>query len=153
METPRRSPARAILIAGLVIGTLDALDAILVFGLLRGVTPGRIFQGIAAGWLGRASLAGGAATIALGVATHYLNATIIAAVYYLVSRRIPALRQRFWLWGPLYGWSVYLVMNFVVIPLSAIGVARFSVLGVTNGLLIHALGVGIPAAWFARDPG
>ena len=152
MDTRRWSPAQTILYAGLAIGTIDALDAILVFGLLRGVAPGRIFQGIAAGWLGRAALEGGAATIAVGVATHYLNATIIAALYFLVSRHVAALRQRFWLWGPLYGWTVYLVMNFVVIPLSAIGVARFSVLGVTNGLLIHALGVGIPAAWFARDP-
>src|SRR5205807_2520534 len=53
------SPARAIAYGTLAVGTLDGLDAIFVFGLLRGATPQRIFQGIAYGLLGRASLGGG----------------------------------------------------------------------------------------------
>ena len=45
---------RAILWGTLAVGTLDALDAIVFFGL-RGVTPLRIFQSIASGLLGRAA--------------------------------------------------------------------------------------------------
>ena len=45
---------RAILYGGLVVGTLDALDALIFFGL-RGVAPIRIGQSIAAGVLGALS--------------------------------------------------------------------------------------------------
>jgi len=52
--------------------------------------------------------------------------------------------------GIVYGVLVYLFMNRVVIPLSAIGAASWPVLPVlANGLLIHAFGIGIPSAIFA----
>ena len=44
---------KPVLYGTIVVGTLDAIDAIVVFGL-RGSTPIRVFQGIASGWLGRA---------------------------------------------------------------------------------------------------
>jgi hypothetical protein len=50
----------------LVVGALDAIDAVVFFGL-RGVTPIRIAHSIAAGLLGRAAFQGGLATAALGV--------------------------------------------------------------------------------------
>jgi hypothetical protein len=37
-------------------------------------------------------------------------------------------------------------MNFVILPLTRIGVPRLSGLTVVNGILIHMLGVGLPAA-------
>jgi hypothetical protein len=41
----------------------------------------------------------------------------------------------------------FAVMNLVVLPLSAIGhVPQFSPVSLTNGLLIHAFGVGLPTA-------
>jgi len=49
----------------------------------------------------------------------------------------------------VYGLLVYLFMNRVVIPLSAIGAgaATWPALPVlVNGLLIHAFGIGIPSA-------
>jgi hypothetical protein len=41
-------------------------------------------------------------------------------------------------------------MSFVVVPLSAIGARSPSTGVLLNGLLIHALGVGLPAALSAR---
>ncbi len=143
-------PARAILLGALTVGVLDGLDAIIFFGL-RGVAPHRIFQSIASGLLGRASFQGGAATVALGVLLHFTVALGIVATYHLASRRLPTLAQRPFLWGPLYGIAAYLVMNYVVIPLSAVtrgGTPALPV--VVNGVLIHMFGVGMPAALFAR---
>lgn len=50
----------------------------------------------------------------------------------------------------LYGIAVYFVMNYVVIPLSAASRGAFSMPVFLNGILIHAFGVGLPAALFAR---
>jgi hypothetical protein len=147
----RRIPSgvEAIVYGGLVVGVLDALDAIVVFGLLRGATPIRIFQGIAAGLLGRATFQGGTRTALLGLAIHFFIAFSIVTTYYLASRSFPILGRRPVLWGGLYGVLVYFFMNRVVIPLSAIGSVAFSFMPFINGILIHILGVGIPAALFA----
>jgi hypothetical protein len=59
--------------------------------------------------------------------------------------------------GLIFGVIAYLVMTFVVVPLSNAGPGRITfALPATpvliNGLLIHAFGVGLPAAYFAsRD--
>jgi hypothetical protein len=147
-------PARAVLYGTLVVGTLDALDAIVFFGLRSGTTPVRIFQSIASGWLGRAAYTGGLPAAALGVATHFVVAFGIVATYFVCSRRVRLLTHHPIPCGIVYGLLVYLVMNRVIIPLSAIGTAAWPALPVlANGLLIHAFGIGIPSAFFAtRSP-
>jgi len=143
------TPARALLVGGLTVGVLDGFDALVFFGL-RGVSPARLFQGIASGLLGRSAFEGGMATALLGVLLHFFIAFAVVTTYHVVARRIPGLTRRPWIYGPLYGLVVYVVMNFIVIPLSAIGARSPSTSVLLNGLLIHALGVGLPAALSAR---
>jgi len=150
--SPRQtlSVGKAIFFGTLIVGTLDALDAIIVFGLRSGATPARIFRGIASGLLGSAAGSGGTPAALLGVAVHYTVALGIVTTYVLVSRALPALNRRPFVYGPLYGIAAYLVMNFVVIPMSAIGTfPRFNAFGTTNGVLIHMIGVGLPTALIA----
>ncbi len=141
---------RAITLGGLTVGTLDALDAALFFGP-RGVSLDRIFRGIAGGLLGReTAMAGGTATLLLGMVLHFFIATMIVAVLVLAARRAPALVRRPLVTGPIYGILAWLVMNLVVIPLSAIGPRLPPTAAIINGVLIHMVGIGIPAALFAR---
>jgi hypothetical protein len=143
------TPVRAVAYGGLTVGFLDGLDAVIFFGL-RGVSPERIFQSIASGLLGRAAYQGGLPTVVLGVLLHFTIALAIVTIYHLVSRRVPGLARRPFVWGPLYGITVYLTMNLVVLPLSAAVTGPRSPLVVVNGLFIHIIGVGIPSALFAR---
>lgn len=143
------TPARIVLLGGLAVGVLDLLDAFVFFGL-RGVPPLRILQSIASGLLGRAAFQGGLATGLLGLALHFGIATTVAAVYYAASGRLRSLANRPWLYGPLYGLAVYLVMYHLVLPLSAAANAPRPPAVVWNGILIHIAGVGIPSALAAR---
>lgn len=147
---PFRAPLRTILLGGLIVGALDGLNAIIFFGL-RGVGPTRIFQAIASGLVGRDAFEGGLPTAALGVALHYAIATTIVAVAYQLARRVPALTTRPIVVGACYGIGVWLVMNFVVVPLSAANGAARTAPVILNGLLIHMLGVGIPAWLVVRE--
>ena len=140
---------RAILTGGVVVGVLDLADALIFFGF-RGAAPIRICQSIAAGLLGRAAFDGGWPTALLGVALHFLIATIIVAVFVLASRQLPALTSRPWITGPLYGIAAFLVMNLVVVPLSASSGTFPKGAPLVNGILIHMFGVGLPAALAAR---
>jgi hypothetical protein len=150
VDRNRLSARRAILYGTLVVGTLDAIDAFVFFGLRAGSTPIRIFQSIASGWVGRAAYDGGLRTAALGAATHYFIAFGIVATYVALSRRIGALTRHPVPFGIAYGLLAYFVLNRIVIPLSAIGPVPWPPLPVlANGLLIHAFGIGLPAALFA----
>jgi hypothetical protein len=142
-------PSRALLLGTLTVAILDGLDAVVFFGL-RGVSPVRIFQAIASGLLGREAFAAGAATALLGVGLHFVVACGIVTTYVAASRYLTVLARRPFVFGPPFGIAAYLVMNFLVIPLSAATRGPLTWPVVTNGLLIHILGVGLPSALIAR---
>jgi len=145
---------KAIVYGGLVVGAIDLIDALVFFGLRSGAQPIGILHSIAAGALGRdAARAGGVTTAALGLFLHFLVATLITTVYLVSSRFLPVLRRRWVICGIAFGVIAYFVMTFVVVPLSNAGPGRITfALPATpvliNGVLIHAFGVGLPAAYF-----
>ena len=146
---------KAIAYGGLVVGVLDLIDAFVFFGLRSGARPIGILHSIAAGVVGRdAARAGGITTAALGLVAHFFVATMITTVYVVASRFFPALRRRWMICGILFGVIAYFVMTFAVVPLSNAGPGHLNFAlpatpVVINGLLIHAFGVGLPAAYFA----
>jgi hypothetical protein len=148
------SVSRALAAGTLIVGTLDILDAFIFFGL-RGAKPTGILQSIASGVLGRPAYQGGMSTALLGLSLHFFIAFGVVAIYLAATRLIPALNRRPYIYGLLYGLAVYAVMNFVVVPLSnaALGSGPTPLVVRVNGLLIHMLGVGLPAALVAARAG
>jgi hypothetical protein len=140
-----------ILYGGLVVGILDGLFALIFYGLILGVKPLRIFQSVAAGLLGKASYDGGMSTFLLGILLHFVVATCIAAVYYVVSLKLPVLIRHAVICGLIYGLIAYLGMNYVIVPLSAIG-SRPSppMRAFLPAFIAHAILVGLPIALLAR---
>src|SRR5262245_50023483 len=150
LERPRAFAA--IFYGGLTVGILDGSYAVISAYLRNGVTPNRVFNSIASGLLGRPALSGGIATSVLGVLLHFLFAFGVATFYYYASLKLPMLIHRPVLWGPLYGVVVYFVMQFIVVYLSAAPPLRggHTLSSVLNGLIVHVLLVGSPAAFIAR---
>ncbi len=139
-----------ILYGGLVVGVLDGLFALTFYGLILGLKPLRIFQSITAGLLGKAAYEGGVPTFLLGLLLHFFVAACIAAVYYAASLKLPVLIQHAVVCGLIYGLLAYLGMNYVIIPLSAIGARPFSFRVFLPAFIGHALLVGLPVALLAR---
>jgi uncharacterized membrane protein YagU involved in acid resistance len=112
---------RILLIAGLVAGLLDITYAFVVYGPLSyHMSPVDVLHSVAAGWLGKsASGSGGLATAALGLLTHFGIAISMAAAFTLVAMRFNAVRRNTAAWGLTYGLMLYLVMTYIVVPLSA----------------------------------
>lgn len=141
---------RAIFWAGLIAGTLDITGACVVAWVRAGVAPIRVLQSVASGLYGSASFTGGAKTAVVGVILHFIIATTAAAVYYLASRRIGFLINRTIIAGVLYGVVVYLFMNFVVLPLSAVPKRPVPLSGRIIGMLIIIFCIGLPIAFIVR---
>jgi hypothetical protein len=141
----RRSRAiTAIVVGGVAAGILDIASAIGAW-LPRGVSPVRILQSVASGVYGAEARQGGWKTALIGLGLHFLIALTAAAVFYMASRRLRFMTARPVLAGFLYGELVYLFMNFVVVPLSAIG-ERFplSLQSLITGPVGHLIFVGLP---------
>lgn len=146
--TTTRSILIAVLLGGLVAGTLDIGAAVLISGR----PPAFILQFIASGLVGKAAFAGGTGTVALGMVLQWVMGLIIAAVYVLAGLRIPELR-RLWVAGGLaYGVVVYFVMTYAVVPLSAAGAHHLPSFHLESFLknLTAMLVFGLIVAWSAR---
>ena len=139
---------KAVFWGGLVSGVLDATDGVVAYGL-KGLNPIQVLQYIATGVLGPSSFQGGRGTAALGAALHFFIAFVAAAVYVLASRVAPVLASRAVSFGLLYGATVYFFMNYLVLPLSAVVHSPFSLGLFLNGVIGHALFVGLPIALYA----
>ncbi len=146
----RSSILPSTLVGGMLSGTLDAISAFATFG--SGMT-----YGIASGILGSkafpAAGGGGAAIWSLGLALHYLIALSAAAIYGFASCKFSFLKDHFVVCGVFFGIGVYLVMNLVVLPLSAVPfpIGPFSVSALRAGLVAHIILIGLPissSVWF-----
>ncbi len=115
--TGARTVLIAILLGGLAAGTLDIGAATLI----NGANPLVILRFIASGLVGKGAMAGGAQAAILGMLLQWAMSLIIAAIYVLASLRVPALTRRWIAGGLAYGVIIYFVMEYVVVPLSAVG--------------------------------
>ena len=147
------SAFETIVYGGLAIGVLDFVDATIFFSLYTGAAFTRIWQGVAAGLLGRENaVAGGWNTALLGILLHFVIAFIVAGVYYAGTRISSFPVRHAVISGLIYGVIVNFVMQYVVIPLSAAGgptPAPFRLPVFLNSVIGHAFLVGLPVALVA----
>jgi hypothetical protein len=146
----RRAVLKAIVSGGTAVAALDAVDAVIAFKAILGLAPVAVYQFVASGMLGQRAFDGGLATAILGFLVHIVIAFSAAAVFAVGVSQFRVLRDAWIVSGLAYGIAVYVFMNFVVIPLSAIAPAPFSLALLVNGIVGHALLVGLPISYFAR---
>ncbi|HEX8662274.1 MAG TPA: hypothetical protein VF686_10455 [Brevundimonas sp.] len=140
--------ARAALYAGLLAGALDIAAAILT----NLQVPARaVLQSVASGLLGAPAYKGGWPTAWLGLAAHFAIMLVIALVFVAAATAMPALR-RFWLpSGILFGVAVWIVMNWIVVPMSASPISGpVTLMAALKPIAVHIVAVGLPIAWVTR---
>ena len=142
----------AILQAGLVAGTLDALAAIDNYLInTDGGNPLKIFRFIASGILGKDVLEKDIVGMAmLGLQLHYLIAICFAALFFVIYPKIKILSRNIIATGLLYGVFVWLVMNKIVVPISHTVKLPFDLTQMFIGIVILMLAVGLPVALMAK---
>jgi uncharacterized membrane protein YagU involved in acid resistance len=138
-------------IGALVAGTFDISYATGFSYLRSGVPPGRVLRYVASGLLGASAFNGGTPIAILGLGIHFLIAFIVTAIFFGAASLLPSLTRRPLVIGALYGLAVYIVMNYVVLPLSRIGPRPTPPAAVwVSGVLVHMFLIGVPIALAAR---
>jgi hypothetical protein len=149
-EEAKPMKAKAIMFGGLSGGLGDLLFAI-AWAAFHGMAPQKLLQVIASGWFGNAAFDGGWNTAAVGFASHFGIALVVAALFSALATRMPALLERPLVSGIALGVATFLAMRLIVLPLSAF---PFPVKMFTPGagldLLSHMFLFGTPIAYACR---
>jgi hypothetical protein len=132
---------KAVLIGGSLAGLFDISYAMLRWSW-------HVPRVVAGGLLGPQTLQSESLGVwFLGLLLHFGITNIDAAIYYAASRRLTFLKQYAVVCGLFYGMAVYLTMNLIVVPLSALHRAGdMPVSALREGLLVHMVLVGLPIA-------
>jgi hypothetical protein len=146
----RGTPARSVLHAGLAVAVIEMIPVLPIQAAL-GNSPLVVFQSIASGLLGRSAYTGGNATGLLGIALHIFIAVVAVAIFAAAAARWPVLLRRCVWAGLAFGLGAYLVMSYVVLPLSAVAYKPATEWPmVATSVAIHMLFFGLPAALLLR---
>jgi hypothetical protein len=148
----RYSPLRLSVIGGIITGLLHILAQVgLVYGLILKSPFMSSLQYVASGAMGNAAFTGGLATALLGLILEFIITIIIAGIFILSADRIPLLRRHVIIGSLLYGFGVFIVMNFIVLPLSAAPVLPAPPMWLLIEIILeHVLLIGLPLGLLVR---
>ena len=138
----------AIGVGGLIAGSVDLLQACILFGWT-------IPLAVAGGLRGAAAFQGGVGNYILGVFMQLFITVSFAAFYYAASRRLRFLTEHPLVCGLFFGSWVELFMRLIVLPLSGLhAMGPYTHHDLVLGLLVHMFVIGLPISfsvrWFAR---
>jgi uncharacterized membrane protein YagU involved in acid resistance len=133
----------------LLAGVLDAVDGVVAYSF-QGLNPIQVLQYIASGAFGAASFRGGLLTAGAGVLFHFFISFSVATSFYGACRLVPQFARYYIASGLAYGAGVYFFMNYGVLPLTAVAPSPFYLPMFLNGVIGHAVFVGLTIAWFAH---
>lgn len=141
--------SRAIIRAWIIAGTLDITAATVYYPWVYKFKAILLFQNIASGVFGESAFRGGLAMAALGLVFHYSIALAWTVIFFLVYPKIKLLSKSRIVSGLAYGIFVWAVMNLIVLPLSRVQQALFSLDHAMVAALFLVLCIGMPNAFLA----
>ncbi|MEP6796275.1 MAG: DUF1440 domain-containing protein [Saprospiraceae bacterium] len=137
------SAFRAVIIMGLIAGTLDISAAIIILAKMRAAF---VLRYVASGVFGKEAYTAGPHMIAFGLFFHYLIAMTIATIYFLMFPHLSFLKTNRILNAVLIGLCAWLFMSLVVVPLSQIGPLKMTPEGAIKNIVILIVCIGLPVS-------
>lgn len=146
------SKAGTIFLAGLIAGTLDILAAIFFYAILfQKTTAIKILQSIASAVFKKEAYTGGSQMVWLGLGLHFLIALIFAWFYFTIYPYLEFLKKNVLFSGFAYGIFVWIVMNFIVLPIVfPVLPAKHLDFPLLLSILILIFFIGLPIAFITR---
>ena len=139
---------KVILLAGVVVGTLDIAGTLMVYSVLLHKMPAiMILRRIASAALGQTALSGGWTMAWCGLFFHYVIAFCFTTAYVLLYPYLSFLQKNKYISGVLYGLLVWLIMNRIVLPLTKIHMATFQWSTALIGMALLIFFIGLPVAY------
>jgi hypothetical protein len=149
MASTKQLLFKAILLGGLIAGTLDILAAI-AQTMMAGRNPLGMLKFIASGIFGNSAFAGDEYA-AYGLFFHFCIATIWSALLFILYPKIKFLSKNWIVTALVYGFFVWLMMNRVVLPISNTPPLPFKIdWSLLKSMAVIIVAVGLPLAYLTK---
>ena len=152
VETALHAPSNNFVIRNILAGGLFAGLADFLYPSITTMVAGRSWTqpwlGVASGVIGKAAKQGGMEIVAMGVTLHFFICLAAAALLYFIASHVKWLPRQWIVLGILYGIAFLAVMNYVILPLSAIGRGIYPLERIHVAAFFHILLVGWPTTFF-----
>ncbi len=144
-------PQKKLMMAGLIVGTLDILAAFADAWFSFHSTPEKVLNGIAAATIGKEIATGSIQFILLGILIHYFIAFSFTFFFWIVYPLLKKYAKNNLLIGILYGIFIWAAMRFLILPLlSQIKFPPFKLIKAIKPMLILIGAIGIPLSFIIR---
>lgn len=140
----RLNNLKLILLLGLLVGWLDICSAFLDYYFTTGNGPGGVLRFIASGVFGTKAFSKNGEMILWGLSFHFFIAYSFTVFFYWLYPKIKWFPSQIIFTAILYGIFIWLVMNLVVLPLSAIPKHPLHFKEEIKAILILVFMIGFP---------
>jgi hypothetical protein len=140
----------ALILTVFITGTLDATATLL---LNSKVPVSQVFSFIASGVFGKAAFVMSGKMVAYGIIFHYMISYVFTTTWFISFPLFTKLFKNKFVIGTLYGLFTWLIMSFVIIPLSHTpkGKHGMTLYGAGIGMATLVLCIGLPTALIASE--
>jgi uncharacterized membrane protein YagU involved in acid resistance len=139
-----------ILLAGLLVGTLDLAAALINFYINTHRDPTIVLRYIASAVFGRTkAYADGANMLLMGAIFHYLIAYFFTIIFFILYLNFNLMSKNRLLTGIAYGIMIWVIMNLVVVPVALKVYVKWNQQTWINLLILICM-IGIPLAFIAH---
>ncbi len=144
-------PFKKVLLAGIIVGSLDITSACTDAWLTSHSTPAKILTGIAAAATGSSTTFSATGMILLGLLIHFFIAMSFTFFFYFIYPALKRILKNNILIGVLYGIFIWTSMRFIVLPvLSQIQFKAFNIMNAAKATLIIICAIGLPLSFIMR---
>ena len=141
---------KTILLAGLLVGTLDITAALINFYINTHKNPTIVFRYIASAVFGRTrAYSEEGNMIFLGALFHYLIAYFFTILFFILYINFRFMSKNRLLTGIFYGILIWAVMNLVVVPIALGNYVKWNQQTWINLLILICM-IGIPLSFIAH---
>lgn len=140
----------ALILTVFITGTMDAAATLL---LNSKVPVAQVFSFIASGVFGKSAFVMSSKMVAYGIIFHYMISYVFTTTWFVSFPLFTRLFRNKYVIGVLYGLFTWLIMSFIVIPLSHTpkGKHGMTLMGAGIGMATLVLCIGLPTALMASN--
>jgi hypothetical protein len=141
---------KTVLLAGLLVGSLDIIAALVNFYINTGKDPKIVLKYIASAVSGSSAFQGDNTTVALGLLLHFLIAFTWTILFFIIYPKLRLLSWNRIFTGILYGIFIWIIMSQVVVPMSKATAGVFILKQAVIAVLILIAAIGLPLSFIAH---
>ena len=140
-------PVKQLLLAILLVGSLDIISAFIDVWIANRAMPDRILKYIASAVFGKEALTGGVSMTIMGLVFHFIIAgSFTVLLYFLYPTLLRWIRNKI-LMAFLYALFMWMVMTFIVLPLTPLNRGPVVPVKAIKAVLILTVAIGLPLSF------